>query len=139
MLSWNDWVWARRRGEGALAGADGFADLMCLGSDPASPRSDVQGTLQAARYEGMDNSAIYDAPPAQYNKSTGHMNIYDAAATALFASDTEATIALCAAAAAAGAPPCPAAAPNNARRSACATLSRTRGRLPSTLAPPACA
>lgn len=64
LLSWNDWVWGRRRGEGALAGADGFADLMCLGSDPSSPRSDVQETLQAARYEGMDNSAIYDAPPA---------------------------------------------------------------------------
>jgi hypothetical protein len=44
------------------------------------------------------------------------MNIYDVGATALFASDTEAAIALCAAAAAAGAPPCPAASPPLAER-----------------------
>jgi hypothetical protein len=113
MLTWNDWVWARRRGEGALAGADGLADLMCLGSDPSFPRSDVQCTLQAARYEGMDNSAIYDAPPAFYNSSSHHMNVYDVAATALFASDTEATIALCAAA---GAGACPTADPPLAER-----------------------
>jgi hypothetical protein len=113
MLTWNDWVWARRRGEGALAGADGFSDLMCLGSDPSSPRSDTQCTLQAARYEGMDNSAIYDAPPAFYNSTTHHMNVYDVAATALFASDTEATIALCAAA---GAGACPVANPPLADR-----------------------
>jgi hypothetical protein len=105
MLTWNDWVWRRRRGEGVLAGPDGFADLMCLGSDPSLPRSDVQGTLQAARYEGMDNSAIYDAPPANYSHATGHMNVYDVAATALFASDTEAAIALCSAVAPAAAPP----------------------------------
>lgn len=113
MLSWNDWVWARRRGEGVFAGTDGFADLMCLGSDPSFPRSDVECTLQAARYEGMDNSAIYDAPPAFYNMSTHHMNVYDVAATALFASDTEATIALCAAA---GAGTCPTADPPLAAR-----------------------
>jgi hypothetical protein len=111
MLAWNDWEWARRRGEGVLAGADGFADLFCLGSDPSSPRSDTEGTMQAARYEGMDNSAIYDAPPASYNRTTGHMDVYDVAATALFASDTEATIALCAAAGsgacAAATPPLP--------------------------------
>ena len=96
MLSWNEWEWTRRRGEGVLAGADGLADLMCLGSDPSSPPSDVQGTLQAARYEGMDNSPIYDSPPAFFNHTTHHMNVYDVGATALFASDTEATIALCA-------------------------------------------
>ena len=96
MLSWNEWEWTRRRGEGVLAGADGLADLMCLGSDPSSPRSDVQETLQAAKYEGMDNSPIYDAPAVFYNFTTSHMNVYDVGATALFASDTEATIALCA-------------------------------------------
>jgi len=105
MLAWNDWAWARRRGEGALgAGApDGLADLLCLGSDASSPRGDVEQTLQAARYEGMDNSPIYDAPPAAFNKTSAHMNIYDVGATAFFASDTEAAIALCAAP---GAPPC---------------------------------
>jgi hypothetical protein len=113
MLTWNDWVWARRRGEGVLAGGDGLADLMCLGSDPSFPRSDTQCTLQAARYEGMDNSAIYDSPPAFYNQTTHHMNVYDVASTALFASDTEATIALCAAA---GAGACPDADPPLAER-----------------------
>ena len=105
MLDWNDWAWARRRGEGVLgAGApDGLADLLCLGSDASSPRSDVEQTLQAARYEGMDNAVIYDAPPAAFNKTSAHMNVYDVGASAFFASDTEATLALCARP---GAPPC---------------------------------
>jgi hypothetical protein len=96
MLSWNDWVWERRRGEGVFAGADGYADLMCLGSDPNVPRSDTQDNMQAARYEGMDNSPIYDSPNASFNFTTHHMDLYDVGATACFASDTEATIALCA-------------------------------------------
>lgn len=95
MLSWNDWVWARRRGEGVFAGADGYADLMCLGSEDSVPRSDTQNNMQAARYEGMDNSPIYDEP-ASFDTTTHHMDLYDVGATALFASDTEATIALCA-------------------------------------------
>ena len=64
LYSWNTWVWTYRRGEGALAGADGHADLIVLGSDPnASPRGVVGGenNLQAARYEsGLDNSPMYD-------------------------------------------------------------------------------
>jgi hypothetical protein len=99
LLSWNDWEWNHRRGEGILAGVDRHADLLCLGSDPSSPPGDTENNLQAARYEGMDNSPLYDAPPAAFNASvTHHMNEYDVGATALFASDTEATIALCAAA-----------------------------------------
>jgi hypothetical protein len=44
----------------------------------------------------MDNSPIYDAPPAAFNASvTHHMNIYDVGATAFFASDTDALIGLC--------------------------------------------
>ena len=96
-LSWGEWEWERRRGEGVLAGADGLADLLVLGSDPSIPRSDVQGTLQAARYEGMDNSPLYDAPPAAYNSTLRHMNLYDVGQSSYFCSDTEATIALCAA------------------------------------------
>lgn len=100
LLSWNDWEWARRRGEGVFAGPpDGLADLLVLGSDPSSPPSDTQNNLQSARYEGMDNSPLYDAPPAAFNASTTHhMNMYDVGATALFLSETEALIALCEAA-----------------------------------------
>ena len=62
LLSWNTWVWEKRRGEGVLAGPDGHADLVVLGSDPnAAPRGVVGGdnTLQAARYEsGLDNCAF---------------------------------------------------------------------------------
>jgi hypothetical protein len=61
LMSWNDWVWNKRRGEGVLAGPDGHADLVVLGSDPnAAPRGIVGGdnTLQDARYEsGLDNCA----------------------------------------------------------------------------------
>jgi hypothetical protein len=64
LLSWNTWVWTRRRGEGILVGPDGHADLVVLGSDPnAAPDGTVGGsnTLQDARYEsGLDNSPMYD-------------------------------------------------------------------------------
>jgi len=94
-LSWQDWEWNRRRGEGVFAGVDGYADLLALGSDPSFPRSDIQCNLQAARYEGMDNSPLYDSPPAAYNSTSHHMNMYDVGQTAYFAGDVEATIALC--------------------------------------------
>ena len=62
LYSWNTWVWTHRRGEGVLAGSDGHADLIVLGSDPnASPDKIVGGynNLQAARYEsGLDNSPM---------------------------------------------------------------------------------
>ena len=53
LLSWNDWVWTHRRGEGSLAGPDGHADLVVLGSDPTDPPCGIGGfnNLQAARYE----------------------------------------------------------------------------------------
>ena len=64
LLSWNNWVWNHRRGEGVLAGPDGHADLVVLGSDPNAAPGGVDGgsnTLQAARYEsGLDNSPMYD-------------------------------------------------------------------------------
>ena len=63
LYSWNTWVFTYRRGEGVLAGSDGRADLIVLGSDPNhSPRGVVGGedNLQAARYEsGLDNSPMY--------------------------------------------------------------------------------
>lgn len=64
LYSWNSWVWDHRRGEGVLAGPDGHADLVVLGSDPNAAPGGVDGgvnTLQAARYEsGLDNSPMYD-------------------------------------------------------------------------------
>ena len=62
LLTWNDWLWRRRRGEGIFAGADGLADLMVLGSDPNFSAFPVNGglnALQDARYEsGLDNSPL---------------------------------------------------------------------------------
>lgn len=104
LLSWNDWVWTRRRGEGVLAGPDGHADLVVLGSDPNASPGGVNGgenTLQAARYEsGLDNSPMYDGidnglGPVRFdNVTTHHMTLYDVGMTALYLSDTEALIAL---------------------------------------------
>ena len=63
LLSWNDWVWNERRGEGSLAGPDGHADLIVLGSDPTDPPCGIGGynNLQAARYES--GASILRAPP----------------------------------------------------------------------------
>jgi hypothetical protein len=106
LLSWNDWLWRRRRGEGVFAGADGLADLMCLGSDPNFSAFPVNGglnALQDARYEsGLDNSPMYDGddgngPPGPVsfdNVTTHHMNLYDVGMTGLFLSDTQALIEL---------------------------------------------
>ena len=104
LLSWNDWVWEHRRGEGVFAGADGHADLIVLGSDPTDPPCDVGGfnNMQAARYEsGLDNSPMYDLEGAAFagyrdfdNETTHHMALYDVGMTALYLSDTEALIGL---------------------------------------------
>ena len=107
LMSWNDWVWDHRRGEGVLAGADGHADLVVLGSDPnAAPVRVVGGSndLQAARYEsGLDNSPMYDgndacdgtAGPVCFDPNvTHHMSLYDVGMTALYLSDTTALMEL---------------------------------------------
>jgi putative isomerase len=99
MLGWNDWVWTRRRGEGIYAGADGYADLIVLGSDLTSPKGDGSaGTYQGARYEsGLDNSPMYEylnGTEVSFNTTTFHMGLYDVGMTALYLSDTEAVIQL---------------------------------------------
>ena len=107
LLSWSDWAWRKRRGEGTLAGGDGHADLIVLGSDPnAAPGGTVGGAndLQAARFEsGLDNSPMYDgndacdpsAGPVCFDaKVTHHMNLYDVGMTALWLSDTQALMEL---------------------------------------------
>jgi len=111
LLSWHDWTWTHRRGEGVLAGPDGHADLIVLGSAPTDPPCRIGGynNMQAARYEsGLDNSPMYDLEGAEFagyqfkdfdNETTHHMSLYDVGMTALFLSDTEALIALAAVAA----------------------------------------
>jgi putative isomerase len=105
LYSWNCWVWERRRGEGSLAGSDGRADLIVLGSDPNSPATINGGSnnLQSARYEsGLDNSPMYDGSdrcgeggPVCFDPNvTHHMSLYDVGMTALYVSDTQALIAL---------------------------------------------
>ena len=106
LLSWNNWVWNHRRGEGVLAGPDGHADLIVLGSDPTDPPCGIGGynNMQAARYEsGLDNSPMYDLEGPSFagyqfkdfdNETTHHMSLYDVGMTALYLSDTEALIAL---------------------------------------------
>jgi len=105
LLSWNNWVWTHRRGEGVLAGPDGHADLIVLGSDPTDPpcRTGGYNNLQAARYEsGLDNSPMYDGSddcgtggPVCFDPNvTHHMSLYDVGMTALYLSDTEALISL---------------------------------------------
>ena len=78
-MSWNSWVWNRRRGEGSLIGPDGHADLVVLGSDPnVAPHdgNDPHNSLQAARLEsGLDNSPMYDGVdnglgPVTYDNTT---------------------------------------------------------------------
>lgn len=102
LYGWQDWVWRRRRGEGVLAGADGQADLIVLGTDPCSPASDhYTNTLAGSRLEsGLDNSPQYDGEditpgaPVTYNTTTHHMELYDVGMTGLYLSDTAALIEL---------------------------------------------
>jgi hypothetical protein len=50
LISWNDWVWNRRRGEGVLSPPDDKAPLIVLGSDPNFPPGDgSSNTMQGAR------------------------------------------------------------------------------------------
>jgi hypothetical protein len=103
LLSWSDWFWARRRGEGVFAGSDGHADLISLGSDPNVPCDACIGnnTFAGARYEsGLDNSAQYEW--AENGTGVGfdpvtshHMFLYDVGFTALYVADLTALIALC--------------------------------------------
>jgi hypothetical protein len=91
LLTWHAWVWASRTAKGGVLGA---VPLMVLGSDPSAPHDNGDGTMQGARYESMDNSPCYDAPPCAFNGTTHQIMQYDVSPTALFLSDTEALIAL---------------------------------------------
>jgi hypothetical protein len=92
-ISWHQWVWTSRIARGGVF--DG-SPLMIIGSDPSLPHDNGDGTMQGARYESMDNSACYDAPPISFNSSTHQIMQYDVSPTALFLSDTEALMTLAA-------------------------------------------
>ena len=91
ILSWNAWVWSSRMARGGVLFGE---PLMVLGSDPAEPHDNGDGTFQGARYESMDNSACYDGPPVTFNGTTHQIEQYDVSPTALFLSDTEALMAI---------------------------------------------
>ena len=91
LLSWHEWVWSSRIARGGpFAGEPLFA----LGSDPALPHDNGDGTMQGARYESMDNSPCYDSPPVAFNSTTHQIEQYDISPSALFVSDAEALIVL---------------------------------------------
>ena len=91
LLTWHEWVWSSRM---ALGGALAGEPLFVLGSDPAEPHDNGNGNIQGARYESMDNSPCYDAPPVFFNASTHAIEQYDVSPTALFLSDAEALAAI---------------------------------------------
>ena len=63
-ISWHQWVWTSRMARGGVFNG---SPLMIIGSDPSLPHDNGDGTMQGARYESMDNSACYDAPPISFN------------------------------------------------------------------------
>ena len=90
-LTWHAWVWSSRMARGGVFDGE---PLMILGSDPSTPHDNGDGNMQGARYESMDNSAAYDAPPIEFNSTTHQIMQYDVSPTALFLSDTEALMQL---------------------------------------------
>ena len=93
LLRWNQWHWARRRGEGALP--DG---LIVLGSDPVDGGDRSANTLQGAIYEsGLDNSAMYEfanGSRVAFNNETHHVELYDVGMTGVYMSEMAALIEL---------------------------------------------
>ena len=93
LLRWNEWHWARRRGEGALP--DG---LIVLGSDPVDGGDRSANTLQGAIYEsGLDNSAMYEfanGSRVAFNSATHHVELYDVGMTGVCMSEMAALIEL---------------------------------------------
>lgn len=91
LLTWHQWVWSSRMAIGGILNGE---PLMILGSDPSSPHDNGDGNMQGARYESMDNSPAYDAPPISFNSTTHQIQQYDVSPTALFLSDTDALMTL---------------------------------------------
>eukprot|EP01084_Bolivina_argentea_P028862 53608_1 len=84
LYDWLNWFWRRRRCKPKY--------LICLGSDPNKPPSDTYNNMQAARYEGLDNSPMYDGN--LFNKTTHHMMLYDIGMNAMYINELKRLIIL---------------------------------------------
>jgi hypothetical protein len=103
LMDWHQWLWRER-----LLPPLG---LSCAGSDPCTvpdtgagggtppPASQLwckkswgMGELQGARFESLDNSPMYDAPPGYqlWNASTHRMELYDVGQTAAIVAECRA-------------------------------------------------
>jgi hypothetical protein len=82
LLAWNRW-WNEHRELGGY---------LVLGSDagnrPLNPDDTAVGTLQGAKYEGLDNSPMYDDAP--FHNDTGRMHLADVGIMGLYVADCRA-------------------------------------------------
>ncbi|HMD60191.1 MAG TPA: trehalase family glycosidase [Opitutaceae bacterium] len=82
LLRWNRW-WDKHRELGGylVLGTD-------AGNRPGDPDDTAVGTLQGAKYEGLDNSPMYDDAP--FDRGTGRMHLADVGITSLYVADCRA-------------------------------------------------
>ena len=82
LLGWNRW-WDQHRELGGylVLGTD-------AGNRPADPDDTAVGTLQGAKYEGLDNSPMYDDAP--FDRDTGRMHLADVGIMSLYVADCDA-------------------------------------------------
>jgi len=82
LLRWNRWWDAHRQLDGYLVlGTD-------AGNRPVNLDDTSVGTLQAAKYEGLDNSPMYDDAP--FRAETGRMHLADVGIMGLYVADCRA-------------------------------------------------
>ena len=82
LLSWNRW-WDQHRELGGylVLGTD-------AGNRPLNPDDTAVGTLQGAKYEGLDNSPMYDDAP--FHPETNKMHLADVGLMGLYVADCNA-------------------------------------------------
>jgi hypothetical protein len=82
LLRWNRW-WDQHRELGGylVLGTD-------AGNRPTNPDDTAVGTLQGAKYEGLDNSPMYDDAP--FDRNTGRMHLADVGIMSLYVADCRA-------------------------------------------------
>jgi len=82
LLRWNRW-WDRHRECGGylVLGTD-------AGNRPLNPDDTAVGTLQGAKYEGLDNSPMYDDAP--FDSRTNRMHLADVGIMGLYVADCDA-------------------------------------------------
>jgi hypothetical protein len=82
LLSWNRW-WDQHRELGGylVLGTD-------AGNRPLNPDDTAVGTLQGAKYEGLDNSPMYDDAP--FHPDTNKMHFADVGIMGLYVADCKA-------------------------------------------------